>query len=421
MKARFAFLVAAGFCSFTLAVTAADWPQWRGPERDGISKETGLLQEWPKDGPKLLWQVSDLGDGYSTPAVVGDRLYVLNNTGLNDEFVQARDTASGKPVWSRRLGKVGPNQMMPYPAARSTPTVDGERIYALGSDGDLVCVKTVDGAEVWRKSLRRDFGGTPGAWAYTESPLVDGNLVVCTPGGADATLVALDKRDGTVVWKSAVPGGDKAAYASAIVVETGGVKQYVQFVQKGLVGVDAKTGKFLWRYNKTATGSPANIPTPVAHDGSIYSSSGKGGCGLVHLKIDNGQVTAEPVYFKKGLPAGIGGAVLRDGFLYGTGGSGMMCVEFATGKDRWHEDESGAASVCFADGRLYVHGENGQLSLMDATPKAFSERGRFTPPDSPKRGRSKAWAYPVVANGRLYVRDLGVLWCFDVKAAPAAK
>jgi outer membrane protein assembly factor BamB len=419
MKTRSLILAAVGVYLITLTAGADDWPGWRGPQRTGISKETGLLKAWPKDGPKLLWQVTDVGDGYATPAVVGDRLYVLSNKGTDDEFLQARSVKDGTQLWSIRLGKVGPNQMANYPAARSTPSVDGDLIYALGSDGDLVCAKTADGAIVWRKSLRTDFGGAPGLWAYSESPLVDGDLLVCTPGGADATLVALDRKKGALVWKSAVPGGDQAAYASIISVEVGGLKQYVQFLQNGLVGIDAKTGKFLWRYNKTAANSLANIPTPITHDGYVFSTTGKGGAGLVKLKVDNGKVSADEIYFKKGLPSSIGGAVLRGNSLFGTNTDGMLCIDFATGMELWQNASVGPASVCYADGRLYVHGENGNLALVEPTPEAYREHGRFTPPGQPKRGKSKAWAYPVVANGRLYIRDLGVIWCYDVAVSKA--
>jgi outer membrane protein assembly factor BamB len=419
MKTRSTILAAVSVCLFALAACANDWPGWRGPQRTGISKETGLLKSWPKDGPKLLWQVTDVGDGYSTPAVVGDRLYVLSNKGTDDEFLQARSVKDGTQIWSVRLGKVGPNQMANYPATRSTPSVDGELVYALGSDGDLVCAKTADGAIVWRKSLRTDFEGVPGLWAYSESPLVDGDLLVCTPGGADATLVALDKKKGALVWKSAIPGGDQAAYASIISVDVGGLKQYVQFLQKGLVGVEAKTGKFQWRYDKTAANSLANIPTPIVHDDYVFSTSGKGGAGLVKVKVDNGKASADEVYFKKGLPSSIGGAVLRGNSLFGTNTNGLLCIDFATGKELWQDPSIGPASVCYADGRLYLHGENGDLALVEPTTEAYREHGRFTPPGQPKRGKSKAWAYPVVANGRLYIRDLGVIWCYDVAEAKA--
>jgi outer membrane protein assembly factor BamB len=190
MRTRGFLLVSAILGVFSLGAWAADWPQWRGPQRDGISKETGLLKGWPKEGPKQLWQEKDIGFGYSTPAVVGDHLYLLSNKG-DDEFVQSLAVKDGKQGWSTRIGKVGPNRVPQYPGARSTPTVDGQVLYALGSDGDLVCLTTATGAQKWKKNLRSDFGGKPGAWAYAESPLIDGDVLVCTPGGKEATLVAL--------------------------------------------------------------------------------------------------------------------------------------------------------------------------------------------------------------------------------------
>lgn len=397
-------------------VAAADWPQWRGPQRNAISQEQGLLKTWPAEGPKLLWQTQELGTGYSTPAVAGDRLYVLSNRGTQDEFVHALSTRDGKLVWTTRLGKLGnPDQQPSYPGARSTPTVDGALLYALGSDGDLACVETATGKIRWRKSLRGDFGGQPGVWAYSESPLVDGDAVICTPGGPTATMVALNKKTGDVIWKAAIPGGDQAAYSSPIVVEVGGLKQYVQFLQKGVVGVDAKTGKFLWRYEKTAQNSPANIPTPVAYDGMIYSSTNRGGGGLVRLKVNQGAVEVEPVYSATRLPTSIGGSVRVGDYLYGTSSAGLMCVNFATGEVKWQERGVGAASVAYADGNLYLHGENGQVALVEATPEGYREKGRFTPPNQPDRGMAQSWTYPVIANGRLYLRDNSTVWAYDIK------
>jgi outer membrane protein assembly factor BamB len=415
MKTRW-LLVVVSLGSFAAVAGAANWPQWRGPQRNGISTETGLLKEWPKDGPKLLWQVRDIGSGYSTPAVVDERLYLLANTGMEDEFVTALEVKDGKQAWSTRIGKVGnPNQQPSYPAARSTPTVDGELLYALGSDGDLVCLERATGKVRWRKNLRTDFGGQPGTWAYAESPLIDGDVLVCTPGGAEATLVALAKKTGQLLWKSSVPGGDQAAYSSIIVATVAGVKQYVQFLQKGLVGVDAKSGKFLWRYDKTAQGSPANIPTPVGRDNYIYSATGRGGGGLIKLNVNQNPAELEQVYSSPRLPTAIGGAVLVGDYLYGTTSQALVCAEFKTGEIKWTDRGVGAGSLCYADGLLYLHGENGELALVEATPESYREKGRFTPPDQPDRGQSKAWAYPVVANGRFYIRDFGVLWCYDVR------
>jgi len=419
MKLYRSLLLPAGVGLLSLAAVAGDWPQWRGPARTGISQETGLLKEWPKDGPKLLWQLPDIGDGYATPAVAGARLYLLGNRGMENEFVQALSVQDGKPLWTTRLGNVGsPNQEPPYPMARSTPTVEGDVLYALSSDGDLGCIETATGKARWRKSLRADFGGKPGKWAYSESPLIDGDVLVATPGGAEATLVALNKKTGDVIWKSAVPGGDAAAYSSAIVVEAAGRKQYVQFLDKGVVGVDAKTGRFLWRYEKTS-GGPANIPTPVEHDGYVYSANARRfGGGLVQLHATGEGVAAEEVYFERDVPNTLGGQVLLAGYLYGTNPKGMVSAEFTTGKVKWQSQGVGPGAVLYADGRLYVHGENGDVALVEASPEAYREKGRFTPSGQPKRVRSRemAWSYPVVANGRLYIRDLGTLWCYDVKA-----
>lgn len=417
MLARRILLTVVGLIPLT--TPAADWPQWRGPERNGISKETGLLKEWPKNGPKLVWQANGLGGGYSTPAVVGDRVYILENEGTDNEFVRALGAGDGKVVWSARLGKVGPNRGPQYPGARSTPTVDGEVLYALGSDGDLASVEIANGKVRWAKNLRTDFGGKPGQWAYAESPLVDGNTVVVTPGGSEATLVSLDKKSGNVIWKAALSEGDEAAYASAMVGEFGGVKQYVQFLQKGLVGVDAKTGKELWRYTKTAQGSPANIPSPIVHGDYVYSAAGRAGGGLVKIEKAGDGFKATEVYFGADLPKAIGGAVVGDN-LYGTSQS-LLCVDFLKGTNKWQDRSIGAASILYANGELYLRGENGDVALVEAAADGYHEKGRFTPPDQPQRANNaKAWAYPVAANGRLYIADSGTVWCYDIRDVKTA-
>jgi outer membrane protein assembly factor BamB len=408
--------------SANMFASTSDWPQWRGPERNGLSKETGLLKAWPKEGPKLLWQVNDIGDGYSTPAVVGNRIYLMSNRGMENEFVQALSTKEGKVIWTTRVGNVGnPNQNPPYPKARSTPTIDGNFIYALGSDGDLACLDAKSGKVLWQKNVRKDFGGQPGEWAYAESPLVDGDVVVVTPGGAEATMVALNKKTGALIWKSAVPGGDPAGYASAIIVHGGGRKQYVQCLSKGMVGVDAKTGQFLWRYKEVAKG-PAQYFTPVARGEHVYGGALGVGGGLVRLKSDGSGVAAEQVYFERGLPNGLGGAVLVGDHLYGTdiAVGPLVAVEFATGKVKWKADSIGRVSAAYADGHLYLHGLEGDVALVEATPEAYREKGRFTPPAQPKHKQigqypEGAFAHPVIANGRLYIRDLRTLWAYDIK------
>lgn len=400
-----------------LTTLAADWPQWRGPNRDGISQETGLLKQWPENGPKQVWRVDDVGGGYSTPSIVGDRIYLLGNQGTTDEFVQARKVSDGSKIWQTRIGKVAPNRGPQYPGARSTPTVVGDVLYALGSDGDLVCLDTKDGKERWHKHLQKDFGGKHGSWAYSESPLIDGDLLVVAPGGSEATIVGLNTGSGELVWKTALPGGDEAAYASAVVIEAAGKKQYVEFLQKGVVGVDAETGELLWQYARTAEGSPANILTPVVHENLVYTAASRSGAGLVEVDANGGKFAAEEVYFSPKLPKSIGGAVKVGENLFGTN-EGVLCADFNTGEVKWQDRSVGPCSVCFADGNLYLHDEkSGEVILVEASPEGYSEKGRFTPSDMPSRTNEKSWAYPAIADGKLYIRDLNALWCYDIKAA----
>lgn len=423
MKLLLTAIAAISLCFSSLPVTgsAADWPQWRGPQRDGNSKDTGLLKEWPAEGPKLLWQVNDIGDGYSTPIVVGDRIYLMSNNGMENEFVAAHSTKDGKVIWTARVGNVGnPNQNPPYPKARSTPTMDGNFLYALGSDGDIACLETKTGKIRWTKNIRKEFGGVPGEWAYAESPLVDGDLVVVTPGGAEATMVALNKKTGALVWKSAIPGGDPAGYASAIVVQGGGRKQYVQLLTKGIVGVDAKTGQFLWRYADAAKG-PAQYFTPITRGEFVYGGVLGIGGGMVRLKQDANGVAAEQVYLTRGLPNGIGGAVLVGDHIYGTEAQRkLVAADFATGKMRWEAPDFGWGSIAAADGLLFLHLISGEVVLVDASADGFRQKGKFTPPNPPKKKQvgqfpEAAFSYPVIANGRLYIRDLGTLWVYDIK------
>lgn len=413
IRPRLACCVALGLAG-SLAVRADDWPQWRGPARTGVSAETGLLKEWPKDGPPLRWKRTDIGPGYSAPAVVGGKVF-LQTTAGDKEFALALDEKTGKDLWKTPIGDVGKNRGPDYPGTRATPTVDGDRLFCLSSAGQVVCLGT-DGKEIWKHDLVKEFGGKVGrpaaGWAYSESLLVDGDRVICTPGGERATILALRKATGEPVWMSKVPGGDAAEYASIVPVEVEGRKQYVQFLEKGVVGVNAADGKFLWRYEKTIDPG-ANIITPVVLGNKVFSSTSRGGGGLVELTVADGGVTAKQLYFDKQLSPSIGGAVLVDGHLYGTGGQALFCAEFSTGKVKWTERGVGAASVCFADGRLYVRGHAGDVALIEPSPADYRERGRFKQPD---HGKTLAWPHPVVANGGFYLRDMGVLLCYDVRA-----
>jgi len=406
---------------FSLAATdskAADFPQWRGPHRDGHSPETGLLQEWPKEGPKLVWRVEDIGAGYSTPSIVGDRIFLLSNQG-SEESVMALAVKDGSRVWAATVGNVGhPEQNPSYPGARSTPTVDGDLLFALGSDGGLVCLEAATGKQVWHKHLRNDFGGRYGEWAYAESPLVDDRKVICTPGGTNATMVALDMRTGATIWKCAVPEGSEAGYSSVVSAEISGVKQYVQLLSSGLMGVDAKTGELLWRYEKTGKGSPAPIMTPLISEGLIYSGAFRATAALVKPVRNDGRFTVEEVYSAGKLPISVGGVVKAGDYFYGTVSQSAVCVDFKTGDLKWEDRALGPCSWLVADNRIYVHAESGDVGLIEPSPEGYHEKGHFTPPALPARANAmeKAWSYPVIANGRLYIRDKETLWSYNVKA-----
>lgn len=394
-------------------VMAEDWPQWRGPQRDGISSETDLLSQWPAEGPKLVWQVNDLGDGYGAVSVAQGMIFLVVNEGLENELVKALDQQTGEVVWGTRIGKVGnPDQKPSYPAARSTPTVDGKLLYALGSNGDLACLETKSGEVVWRKSMREDFGGEPGVWAYSESPLIDGDKVIVTPGGEDAGIVALDKKTGETIWKANVKEMGAAGYASIMAFDADGKRQYVSFMGNGLVGVNAADGKQLWVY--TNTKGTANMLTPVIGEDVVYSGGGRRGGGAVKLIAKDQGIDAEELYFNTKLPTAIGGGVKIGDDLYGCSNSTLMCVDFTSGEIKWQERISAAASILFADGRLYMHTEDGKVMMVAASPEGFQEISSFSPPGQPE-GTGKSWAYPALADGKLYVRQHGTLWCYQVK------
>jgi outer membrane protein assembly factor BamB len=423
MSTRSLMLLALVWFTSAISVRADDWPQWRGVHRDGISKETGLLKTWPKDGPKLAWKNAEVGGGYSTPSIVGDRVYLLGDKD-GQEYLIALDAKEGKEQWRTKVGKVGVNKGPQYPGTRSTPTVDGDCIYALGSDGDLASVDLAKGDIKWKKNLQTDFAGKAGQWAYAESPLIDGDVLVCTPGGKEATLAALNKKTGETVWKANVPEGDAAGYGSVIAVDAAGTRQYLQFLANGVVGVDAKSGKYLWRYNKTKD-QAATIPTPIFRDDCVFTSTSRNGSGLVRIKPS----AAEEVYFNKTALNSIGTPVLVGDYLYATdAGGNLVCMEFKTGEVKWTNPSVGTASLCVADGLLYVRGQGGNgftpekgpifVAIVEPTPDGYKERGRFQQPD---HGNKPAWPHPVVANGRLYLRDQGVLLCYDVKDAASEK
>jgi outer membrane protein assembly factor BamB len=392
------------------SVRADDWPGWRGPNRDGICQETGLLKKWPEGGPRLAWKATGLGEGYSGPAIVGNLLYTMGSR-EGQEWVIALDwTKQGKEAWAAPIGKIRA-EGGGYAGPRATPTLDEGRLYTLGAAGDLVCLDAKSGKMIWRRDLVKDFGGGIPGWAYSESVLVDGSWVVCTPGGQRATMAAVLKANGRSVWTA--PIGDPAAYSSIIPATIGKVKQYVQFTAKGVIGVQAKDGKLLWRYDRPANGT-ANVTTPVRLGQTIFAASAYGtGGGLVLPKKTAQGFQPEELYFTRQMKNHHGGLIVLDGALYGADEGILTCLDYKTGKVKWTDRSSGKCSLLYADGMLYARNENGPVSLVEATPDGFRLHGRFKQPD---RSDKNSWPHPVIANGRLYLRDQDVLLCYDVRA-----
>jgi outer membrane protein assembly factor BamB len=421
-----------------------DWPQWQGPDRNAVSQETGLLQQWPEGGPPLAWRVTGIGSGYSAPSVADGRIFGLSNR-EGEEFVWSLSETDGKELWATRLGPAL-TEGMPQGSEGTgcTPTVDGDRLYVLGLSGDLVCLQAGDGKILWRRSLTNDFGGIIPTWRYNESPLVDGDRIICTPGGKDATLVALNKQTGELIWKTVVPdpssgdsegpgrggGGGRpgfrdsgASYSSAIAIDFEGERQYVQFLSKSLVGVAASDGRLLWRYDRAANRAGINCSTPIYQDGLVFAASAyNNGGGLVRLNKDGNAVKAEEVWFSRNIENHHGGVLLIDGALYGSnggnGGGYLICLDLQTGEVLWNERDPDKrrvtkGSVALADDRVYYRTEEGAMILIEPNRQEYTERGRFEQPD---RTPQPAWAHPVIANGKLYLRDQDLLLCYDVRA-----
>ncbi len=386
----------------------AEWPQWRGPHRDGHSPDTGLLKEWPTDGPPLAWKAEGIGSGFSTLSIAGSRILTMGDK-QEASFIFALDL-DGKPLWSAKVGSPGGD----HPGTRCTPTIDGDLVYALGQFGDLVCVEAATGKVRWRKNLNDEFGGRMmSGWGNSESPLVDGDKVLCTPGGSQGTILALNKKTGEVIWRSK-DLKDSAAYSSIISAEIGGVQQYVQFTGASVAGVAVEDGRLLWRAPRR--GSTAVVPTPIVHDNDVYVTSGYGvGCNLFKVTKMGDQFSAEQVYENKVMVNHHGGVVLVGEHLYGySDGRGWVCQELKSGNSVWEEKQKlEKGSLVYADGQLYLRGERkGTIVLIDATPQGFKEKGRF---EQPNRSRQNSWAHPVVIGGKLYLRDQDVLLCYDVK------
>lgn len=392
---------------------AREWSQWRGPDRTGISTEKGLLKTWPQGGPTLLWKAEGLGGGYSTPSFAGGKIYGMGYRG-QDEVIWARNLADGAEVWSYRITDA--NRGIGYPdGSRCTPTIDGKLLYAVGVSGDLLCLDAGTGKLVWQKHLVNDFGGAVPNWGYTESPLIDGDKVIVSPGGKTSTIIALNKKDGSTIWQCAVPGGSPACYASGIVANVDGQRQYITYLARGVYGVNLADGKFLWHYASPANGIVCT--TPVYQDHMVFATTAydKGG-GAVSLKTNGGAVETAEAYFSQELQNHHGGVVLLGDHMYYFEGfriGRLVCREFKTGKLVWADETKRKGSLVYADGMLYCRDERGEVSLVPATPQGYRSVGSFP---QPNRSGKAAWSHPVVTGGKLYIRDQDVLLCYDVKS-----
>jgi outer membrane protein assembly factor BamB len=418
-----AFLAVAG------PALAGDWPCFRGPNHDGVSKETGLLKQWPKAGPALVWQTDKAGRGYAGMAVVGGVVYTMGSR-ENMEYVLALD-AKGQPLWEAKIGPVhdwGANNWSHGP--NGTPTVDGDLVFAVGSQGVLVCVSKKDGKPLWSKDLRKAMAGEVNpvgggaeklGWGYCWSPLVDGDKLIIAPGGPKGLLAALDKKDGKVLWQTkGVP--DQATYGSPAAATLGGVRQYVYVVQTGVVGIDAKDGSLLWRYKREEPYNDVVCATPVVSDGLVYVSVGYSGSGAVCIKptAAGKEFKAEVKYDVREIGNKQGGVVLVKGKLYGYNQDrAWMCQDLVTGKLPWPKKRQAlkAGSVVAADGRLYVLSDEGEVAMLDASPAAFKLLSKFTLPklSTLRKTGGHVWTHPSLSDGKLYLRDQELIYCYQVK------
>jgi outer membrane protein assembly factor BamB len=403
-------------------INASDWPQWRGPDRTNISHETGLLRSWPEGGPPLLWTYKDAGIGYSGPSIVGDRLFTMGARG-DTEYVFALDTGTGKEVWSTAVGPLFTNGYGDGP--RGTPTTDGSVLYALGGQGKLICVETATGKKRWQMDMHSDLQGKMMSdWGYTESPLVDGEKLMCTPGGDSGTLAALDKNTGKLIWRS-TELTDPASYSSCIIADVRGIRQYVVLTGQGVAGVAGDDGRLLWHYvQPEGKYRVAVVATPIFHDNSVYVSADyNAGCDLIKLSPEGRRIKAEKIYSNHNIENHHGGVIFVNGYLYGCSGNTnqrarWVCQDFATGRNVWESSKMEAGSLTGADGMLYCYGQHeGTVALVEVSPDGWKERGRFTIPEQTtnRSPRGGIWTHPVVANGHLYLRDQELLYCYDVK------
>jgi outer membrane protein assembly factor BamB len=384
----------------------ADWPQWRGVDRDGLSRETGLLQAWPAQGPPLAWRASGAGEGYSSFSTANGRLFTMGARGA-DEFVVAFDAGTGTRLWETRHGRRFRNDRGDGP--RGTPTVDGDRVYAFGGSGDLACLDVQSGRIIWSLNVMDRFRGRTPRWGYSESPLVLADRVLINAGGPDASIVALNKKDGSVLWTSQ---SDGAAYSSAVPMRIGDTTSAVFFTGRRALGLDVQDGRLLWDYSPVAN-QVANIATPIVHGSHVFVSSDYGtGAALLDVRPAARGGQASEVYFSRRMRNHHSSAVLVGDHLYGYSSAILTAMRFADGEVAWRDRSVGKGSVIHADGRLYLYSEGGVVGLAEVTPAGYRETGRFSLP----RGSLPTWSHPIVSHGRLYLRDQDTIYVYDIRS-----
>lgn len=399
-------LVVLGLSAGVSNLEVADWPQWRGPNRDGRSAEQGLLKSWPQGGPPLAWRATGAGEGYSSFAVANSRVYTLGARG-GTEYVFAFDEKTGKKLWEVAHGNRFSNDRGDGP--RGTPTVDGAQLYAFGASGDLSALDAASGRSLWKVNVLQTFGGGNIQWGLSESPLVLRDRIIVNAGGPKASIVALNKKDGSVLWRTQE---DRAGYSSAILHEIGGIPQAILFTSQRALGVDTRDGRLLWSYDKVSN-RVANIATPIARGNRVFVSSDYGtGAALLELTASGKDVKAREVYFTREMRNHHASSVLVGDHLYGFSSAILTAMRFDTGEVAWRDRSVGKGAVIFADNRLYLYSENGVVGLAEANPQGYREHGRF----QLKTGSLPTWSHPVVANGRLYIRDQDTIYAYDVRA-----
>jgi outer membrane protein assembly factor BamB len=382
-----------------------DWTQWRGPNRDGHSAETGLLKQWPTGGPPQLWRAAGAGTGYSSFSASGGRLFTQGARG-NVEYVMAFDAATGKQLWATANGQRFRNEQGDGP--RGTPTVDGDRVYAFGGSGDLTALDAASGQKIWSINVVQQFGGSTPYWGYSESPLIVGDRIVLNAGGRRASIVAVNKSDGKTLWQN---HGDEAGYSSPMLLRTGSLQQVVFFTGARALAVDPRDGRLLWSYNR-ASNNTANIATPVVRGNRVFFSSDYGtGGALLDVRAAGNIASAQEVYFTREMRNHHSSAIAVGDFLYGFSSSILTALRFDTGQLAWRDRSVGKGSLIYADERLYLYSENGVVGLADAAGDAYRERGRFTLQTS----SSPTWSHPIISNGRLILRDQDNVYAYDVR------